>query len=77
MNAKERWVTILGLAGTFLLPWPGEADRYDDPARDRSTVSAPARAGADRIPARRIEDDERGRSYFVSSARAAQPQAHR
>ena len=27
MNAKELAITILGLAGTFLMPWPGEADR--------------------------------------------------
>jgi hypothetical protein len=32
MNAKELTVTILGLAGTFLLPWPGEADRGIDPS---------------------------------------------
>jgi hypothetical protein len=27
MTAKELAITILGLAGTFLMPWPGDADR--------------------------------------------------
>jgi hypothetical protein len=36
MSARELVVTILGLAGTFLMPWPGEADRPGDPlARGR------------------------------------------
>jgi hypothetical protein len=32
MSAKELVVTILGLAGTFLMPWPGEAGRPGDPS---------------------------------------------
>jgi hypothetical protein len=27
MSARELAVTILGLAGTFFMPWPGEVDR--------------------------------------------------
>ncbi|MPZ44185.1 MAG: hypothetical protein GEV05_12410 [Betaproteobacteria bacterium] len=40
MNAKELVVTILGLAGTFLLPWPGEPDRHGDPSERRGVVQA-------------------------------------
>jgi hypothetical protein len=77
MNAKERWVTILGLAGTFLLPWPGEADHYGDPTRDRSAASACARVCAQFVEAKRVEDDDRSRIHVVPSVRAAEVRAGR
>ena len=42
MNAKELTVTILGLAGTFLLPWPGQADRPGDALQRHAVVQASA-----------------------------------
>ena len=40
MEAKELAITILGLAATFLMPWPGAPDRDDGPTDRRGTLLA-------------------------------------
>lgn len=45
MSPKELVVTIVGLAATFLMPWPGEAGREGDQAQAR-VLQACACAGA-------------------------------
>ncbi|MGH8662946.1 MAG: hypothetical protein ACREUX_01650 [Burkholderiales bacterium] len=42
MNAKELVITILGLAGTFLLPWPGEPDSHRGLSDRRGVLQASA-----------------------------------
>jgi hypothetical protein len=41
MNRGEMAVTVLGLLGTFLLPWPGEGGRVETAVRK---VAAPMQA---------------------------------
>lgn len=46
MNRSELLVTVLGLLGTFLLPWPGEHDSIESVVRQvDAPVHAAPRAG--------------------------------
>jgi hypothetical protein len=40
MNARELTITILGLAGTFLMPWPGAPDRHGGPPDRAGSLQA-------------------------------------
>lgn len=38
MTRGETFVTVFGLLGTFLLPWPGEPGEQSAAARDRQGI---------------------------------------
>jgi len=44
MNRSEWTVTVLGLLGSFLLPWPGEGGGVEATVREAAPVQAASRA---------------------------------
>lgn len=74
MNRSEMAVTVLGLLGTFLLPWPGEGSGVEAAARETaapiqsvSCIDQPQRCGS--APLRQRSADGRVRVAAAAAGR--------